>query len=155
MPGISFCSVILKLNPLCSGEFQWRKAWSPWPTLPPCVITHCVDPFPIPEDSDLEEAQPNWITWTPINTEKLYQCTGSYMEGAQRIHTKFFESDRSLSSFTMMCKSDGSFQFENVRSQWPTCLEGKARNLIIYRYKIQQNIYHPMFQILSVHLLPP
>ena len=46
------------------------------------------------------------------------------MESDQRVHTKFFETDRSLSSFTMMCQPDGSFKFENVRSKWPTCLEG-------------------------------
>ena len=56
------------------------------------------------------------------------------MESAERIHTKFFESDRSLSSFTMMCQPDGSFLFENVRSNWPTCLEGVK--IIILKYLI-------------------
>ncbi len=31
----------------------WNKTWSPWPVLPPCVITHCVNPFPIPANSNL------------------------------------------------------------------------------------------------------
>ena len=72
------------------------------------------------------------------------------MESDQRVHTKFFETDRSLSSFTMMCQPDGSFQFENARSKWPTCLEGIQNN-----YCDRQHIYKFPFQILSVllHLL--
>jgi hypothetical protein len=31
----------------------WNKTWSPWPVLPPCYITHCVNPFPIPNDTSL------------------------------------------------------------------------------------------------------
>ena len=33
---------------------QWNKVWFPYTTLPPCKITHCVDPFPIPPDSNLQ-----------------------------------------------------------------------------------------------------
>ena len=31
----------------------WNKTWNPWPILPPCYITHCVSPFPIPDNSSL------------------------------------------------------------------------------------------------------
>ena len=95
---------------------QWRKTWSPWPVLPKCIITHCVDSFPIPEDSNLEEAKTGWV---PINTLKWYQCSGKLLNGS---HTKFFESDRSKTSFSMLCLSNGSFQFVNSRQNWPTCL---------------------------------
>ena len=38
----------------------WNKAWSPYPELPPCVITHCVEPFKIPEETSLEEVTTDW-----------------------------------------------------------------------------------------------
>ena len=31
----------------------WNKNWSPWPVLPSCYITHCVNPFPIPNDTSI------------------------------------------------------------------------------------------------------
>ena len=34
-----------------SNRCLWNKTWSPYPTLPQCYITHCVNPFPIPNDS--------------------------------------------------------------------------------------------------------
>ena len=97
-------------------DCQWRKAWSPWPILPKCIVTHCVDPFPIPGDSDLEEVNTGWV---PIKTLKWYQCKGKLQNGT---NTKFFESDRSLTSFSMLCLSNGSFKFDNLRQNWPTCL---------------------------------
>ena len=33
---------------------QWNKQWQPYTKLPECKITHCVDPEPIPEDSNLK-----------------------------------------------------------------------------------------------------
>ena len=96
---------------------QWSQVWAPYPQLPECKITHCVDPFPIPEDTFLEELTSNW---TRINEHKEYQCQGK-MDG---IHTRFWESDRSLSTFSMLCKEDGTFDFVNIRDNWPTCLEG-------------------------------
>ena len=95
---------------------QWRKAWSPWPVLPKCIITHCVDPLSIPEDSYLEEMHTSWVA---INTEKWYQCADRLENGS---HTKFFESDRSKSSFSMTCQPNGLFKFVNLRENWPTCL---------------------------------
>ena len=97
---------------------QWRKKWHPWPTLPSCIITHCVDPFPIPEHTELEEVTPEW---TEINTNKTYRCTGMKSDS---VHTKFFEKDRSLSSFGMKCLPNGQYQFVNDKENWPVCLEG-------------------------------
>jgi len=95
---------------------QWRKVWSPWPILPKCIITHCVDPLPIPKDSNLEEVNSGWVA---INTKKWYQCADKLENGS---HTKFFESDRSKSSFSMTCQPNGLFKFVNLRENWPTCL---------------------------------
>ena len=98
---------------------EWRKKWSPWPSLPPCIITHCVQPFPIPDITMLEEVTSEW---TPINTEKVYRCKG--MDKANNVHTRFFEKDRSLSSFSMTCLPNGHYQFVNDLDNWPVCLEG-------------------------------
>jgi hypothetical protein len=38
----------------------------------------------------------------------------------------FFESNRQLSSFSMQCLANGSYLFNNVRTNWPTCLTGKG-----------------------------
>ena len=95
----------------------WRKVWSPVDALPSCVVTHCVDPFPIPGDTNLEEITTNW---TKINEKKEYRCKG--WEGDKP--TRFWEKDRSKSTFEMLCLEDGTFEFENIRENWPTCLEG-------------------------------
>ena len=95
----------------------WNKNWAPWPVLPPCVITHCVEPFLPPEDTFLEEKN---SVWTPINLEKWYECAEKSENGN---HTRFFESDRSITSFSMTCKEDGTFDFVNERDKWPTCLD--------------------------------
>ena len=97
---------------------RWNKVWAPWPVLPPCYITDCVEPFPIPGDTLLEELTSNW---TRVNTSKEYQCQGVAEDG---VHTMFWESNRSLSTFSMFCKPDGQFLFEDERENWPTCLEG-------------------------------
>ena len=49
----------------------WNKAWHPYPTIPPCIVTHCVEPFNIPDSTDLEELTSDW---TLINTKKEYRC---------------------------------------------------------------------------------
>ena len=98
---------------------QWRKEWSPWPELPACIITHCVDPFPIPDHTELEEETPEW---TPINTNKTYRCNGMKSDN---VHTKFFENERRLSSFNMKCLPNGLYQFVDEIDNWPVCLEGK------------------------------
>ena len=38
-------------------------------------------------------------------------------------HTMYFESDRSKSEFSMLCKDDGHYEFDNARENWPTCLQ--------------------------------
>ena len=35
----------------------------------------------------------------------------------------YFESDRSLSDFTMYCNEEGFYDFVDKRENWPTCLE--------------------------------
>ena len=96
----------------------WNKIWSPWPVLPACIISHCVDPYEIPENTSLEVS---FDDWTPIRTEKEYQCSGM----TESIHTKFFEYDRSKSSFGMRCLDNGTFLFNNETQHWPICVEGK------------------------------
>ena len=66
---------------------QWNKIWAPFAKLPQCKITHCVQPFPIPEDSFLEEVT---SSWTKINKNKEYRCRGK----VNGTHTRFWESDR-------------------------------------------------------------
>ena len=36
----------------------------------------------------------------------------------------FWESDRTKSTFSMLCKPDGTFDFNGARESWPTCLTG-------------------------------
>ena len=48
----------------------WNKNWSPYPVIPPCIVTHCVEPFKIPEYTNLEALTD---AWTPINTKKQYR----------------------------------------------------------------------------------
>ena len=97
---------------------RWNKTWDPWPILPPCYITDCIDPFPIPADTFLEEVS---ATWTRVNSSKEYRCQGMGDDG---VHTRFFESDRTVSEFSQFCKPDGQLDFIDVRVNWPTCLEG-------------------------------
>ena len=94
----------------------WNKNWSPYASLPKCIITHCIKPYPIPGDSLLEEVTSDW---TSIRTSKAYQCMGK----TNGKHTRFFETDRSLSMFTMFCQADGLYNFVDQRINWPTCLE--------------------------------
>ena len=97
---------------------QWNKEWAPYSSLPPCVVTHCVQPFVIPEDSFLEEITSDW---TEVGAKKEYRCQGMKADGT---HTRFWESDRTKSSFEMLCLPDGSYKFVDKRDNWPTCLEG-------------------------------
>ena len=102
------------------SECLWNKVWTPYPSLPPCIITHCIEPFPIPADTFLETISPEW---TPIKTNKKYRCQGMKEDGN---HTMYWESDRSKSTFEMLCLEDGTFQFVNERGNWPTCVIGKC-----------------------------
>ena len=96
-----------------SVRCQWSKVWSST-SLPTCLVTHCVHPFPIPDYSNLEETS---SVWTPVNTYKEYQCRGK----TGGLHTRFWESDRSQSTFRVFCRTDGLFEWRD----WPTCLEGE------------------------------
>ena len=95
---------------------RWDKTWTPDITLPSCLVTHCVAPFPIPEDTFLKEVSNEW---TLVNQKKQYECLGKQGE----THTRFWESDRSKSTFEMLCLADGSYSFDNLRESWPTCIE--------------------------------
>lgn len=95
----------------------WNKTWSPWRVLPPCIITHCVDPFEIPGNTSLEETS---SLWTKINTYKEYRCTGRI----NNVHTKYLQYDRTRSTFKMKCLPNGKFDFVNETQHWPICLEG-------------------------------
>ena len=95
---------------------RWDKSWTPAATLPACYVTHCIHPYPIPFDTYLEEVTSNW---TEVNQKKHYQCKGW---GGSR-HTRFWESDRSKSTFEIKCLEDGSYSFDNKRESWPTCIE--------------------------------
>ena len=93
---------------------QWNKQWNPYTVLPPCLVTHCVEPFKIPPESNLEEIS---SSWTEVNTYKHYQCKNSI----DSIPTMFWETDRTKSSFKLYCNPDGYFTWQD----WPTCLTGK------------------------------
>ena len=95
---------------------QWNKLWHPYHNeLPPCIITECVEPFKVPDESNLEEITD---AWTAVNTHKEYRCKGQ-IDGS---HTRFWESDRTKSTFEIFCKPDGYFTWKD----WPTCIEGKT-----------------------------
>ena len=97
----------LKITTRC----LWNKAWSDYPTLPDCIVTHCVEPFKIPEETSLEEVTSDW---TPINEYKQYRCKNQ-VSGQP---TMFWESDRTKYTFKLICKPDGYFTWE----EWPICL---------------------------------
>ena len=98
-----------------TARCRWDKQWSP-PSLPDCRVTDCTEPPSIPADTYLEEVTDQW---TPVESSKLYQCQGSN----ESRHTRFWESDRAKTTFKILCKLDGSFQFDEQRSSWPTCVE--------------------------------
>ena len=113
---------------------QWTKAWSPVvpggdsppAALPPCLVTHCTAPYAIPTDTFLQEIPGSGVpgvsdssSWTPVNQYKQYECQGKV--GAT--HTRFWESDRTKSTFDILCLADGTYDFDNLRKSWPTCIE--------------------------------
>ena len=114
-----------------STRCQWDKQWSSHSLpLPACQITHCVHPFPIPAEAHLEEVTE---AWTGVNKSKEYECKGK--EGGR--HTRFWETDRALSTFQMFCRPDGYFEWKD----WPTCLEGEVIILQLidfFRYSLQE-----------------
>ena len=131
---------------------RWNKDWDPWPVLPPCYITDCVDPYSIPEDTYLEEVT---TEWTRVNDSKQYRCQGMEDSG---LHTMFWESNRSLSTFSMFCQPDGHFLFEDLRENWPTCLEGNFFVLLfitdIFCLDISCDPLPPMIPTHDDYILP-
>ena len=95
---------------------QWDKTWS-LPSLPACIITHCILPFPLPPDTALEVVT---NAWTEVGQEKEYLCQNM----TDGVHTMFWESDRTKSEFSMTCQADGTYKFTDSRANWPTCLTG-------------------------------
>ena len=95
-----------------SWRCLWNKAWWPYPALPPCKITHCVETFTVPPHTNLVEVT---SAWTPVNTWKQYECAGKV--GTR--YTRFWETDREKSTFEIFCAPDGYYQWRD----WPTCLE--------------------------------
>ena len=73
------------------------------------MITHCVDPPDLPEDFNLAE---DTSEWTEVGQTKDYTCIG----------TRYWETDRSQTTFHLMCQKDGSYLFDG---NWPNCTEGK------------------------------
>ena len=98
-------------SPTVTIRCLWNKNWSPFQTIPPCIVTHCVEPFTIPEDTNLEELTSDP---TPINTKKQYRCKNQL----GNVPRMFWESDRSKSTFELHCYPDGYF----VWQEWPICL---------------------------------
>ena len=107
---------------------QWNKKWAPYAALPECVVTHCVESFEIPDETFLEEVS---SSWTKINEYKGYRCKGMKED---RSHTRFWEADRSKSTFRLFCNPSGYFTYE----EWPICLEGNEINELRVLYYILQ-----------------
>ena len=99
----------------------WKKEWLPYPILPKCKITHCVESFPLPNDTNLYEITADVTT---INQNKEYRCANSSTNGNP---TRYWEKDRKKTTFSMLCLPNGTYAFENIRENWPTCLEGKIQ----------------------------
>ena len=98
-------------SPTVTIRCLWNKNWSPYPTIPPCIVTHCVEPFTIPDETNLEELTSDP---TPINTKKQYRCKNQI----GNVPTMFWESDRTKSTYDLHCYPDGYF----VWQEWPICL---------------------------------
>ena len=90
---------------------KWDKTWT-YPVIPQCIVTHCVEPFKIPDETNLEEVTSDW---TSINDDKHYRCKNQ-LDGVARM---FWETDRSKSTFELPCNPDGYFTWK----EWPICLE--------------------------------
>ena len=88
----------------------WSKVWDPFPILPDCIITHCVAPPELPPQYNLVE---DTTAWTPVGETKDYTCDG----------TSYWESDRSKTTFHILCLEDGSYKFDG---NWPNCTEGTS-----------------------------
>ena len=69
--------------------------------------------------ADFLHFQESSAEWTSVGTRKKYECKDKTEDGR---HTMHFEADRSKSEFSMYCREDGGFEFEDLRENWPTCL---------------------------------
>mgnify|MGYP003322331889 CR=1 FL=1 len=107
-------------TPTIRTRCQWDKTWSAPASLPSCYVTHCIHPYPIPEDTFLQEIT---SAWTLVNQKKQYECKGKI----GGVHTRFWEADRSKSTFEILCLPDGTFAFDNERESWPTCPRAPER----------------------------
>jgi hypothetical protein len=119
---------------------QWDKTWS-LASLPPCHVTHCVAPYPVPGDTALEALT---AAWTMVGDEKEHRC----QDPIGGVPTMFWESDRTKSTFSMTCLSDGTYQFEDIRENWPTCIQG-------WRDQYGQHFKIFLFQTYSAMSLHP
>jgi hypothetical protein len=95
---------------------QWDKTWS-LASLPLCHVTHCVAPYPVPGDTALEALT---AAWTLVGEEKEHRC----QDPIGGVPTMFWEADRTKSTFSMTCLSDGTYEFKDIRENWPTCIQG-------------------------------
>ena len=102
--------------------------WQPLPRLRTCVITHCPDPPRPPFCHSMVEATKDWVA---VGEHKVYLCQGSQGEEDSRTHTKFFESSRTTSELTLLCRNDGMFA---PVEEWPICVEGININAKPYSY---------------------
>ena len=50
----------------------------------------------------------------------MYECKNK--RASDNAATMYWETDRSKSTFSILCKPDGTYDFVNERSKWPTCL---------------------------------
>ena len=51
--------------------------WDPFPSLPKCVITHCVHPPDLPPEFNMQE---DTSEWTSVGETKNYHCIGDQVE---------------------------------------------------------------------------
>ena len=56
-----------------------------------------------------------------MNTAKQYQCSDSLEDGT---HTRFWETDRTKSTFSILCLPNGLYDFVDAPESWPNCIEG-------------------------------
>ena len=108
----------------CQWDKLWvpqpfTSAWSPSPSLPPCIVTHCVEPFNIPPETSLEEVT---AADTPINTAKQYRCKNSW--GPGHSPRMFWRSDRTKFTHQIDCEATGYFTWR----EWPVCVTGESES---------------------------
>ena len=108
---------------LCYVAILFQRSWSPYPSLPPCQITHCPDLPTIPSSSNLEEVDNEWAE---VGRSKRLRCKGFKDEIN---HTMFFESNRSKSEMLLECLENGTYAHVE---EWPVCLQGFCKLEIVW-----------------------